>query len=216
MDMSLSRLKGVVDGQGVLVCCSPWGRKESDLTEPLNWTELWQLDHREGWVPKNWCFQTVVLEKILECPLDDSKEIKAVNPKGNQSWISIGRTGAEAEAPILWPHDAKSQLIRKDPDAGKDREQEEKGVTEDEMIGWHHWLNGHEQTLGDSKGQESLACCNSRGRKESNTTYQLNNNKPLQVLLAPESNSHYQNGITQLSLNFLPWGTSFPYSSALL
>ena len=114
---------------------------------------MWELDRKEGWVPKNWCFQTVVLEKTLEGPLD-CKEIKPVNPKGNQSWIFIGKTDAEAEAPIFWPPDAKSQLIGKDPDSGKDWEQEEKGTTEDEIVGWHHQLDGHEfeQTLGDGEG----------------------------------------------------------------
>ena len=102
---------------------------------------MWELDHKEGWALKNCCFQTVVLEKTLESPLD-CKEIKPVHPKGNQSWILIGRTNAEAEAPILWPPDAKSQLSGKDPDAGKDWRWE-KGTT-DEMAGWHHWLNGHE------------------------------------------------------------------------
>ena len=109
---------------------------------------MWELDHKEGWALKNWFFQTVVLEKILESLLD-SKEIKPVNPKGNQSWTLIGRTDAEAETPILWSPDAKNWFIGKDPDAGKDWGQEEKGMTEDEMVGWHHWLNGHEfeQTL---------------------------------------------------------------------
>ena len=96
-----------------------------------------------SWVPKNWCFWTVVLEKTLESPLD-CKEIQPVHSEGDQSWIFIGRTDAEAETPILWPPDAKNCLIGKDPDAGKDWGQEEKGTTEDEMIGWHHWLNGHE------------------------------------------------------------------------
>ena len=111
---------------------------------------MWKLDHKEGWVPKNWIFQAVVLEKTLESPLD-CKEIKPVNPKGNQPWIFTERTDAEAEAPILWPPDAKSQLVGKDSDAGKDWGQEEKEKTEDEMVGWHHWLNRHEfeQTLGD-------------------------------------------------------------------
>ena len=102
---------------------------------------MWEMDHEEDWAPKNWCFQTVVLEKTLENPLD-SKEIKSVNPKGNQPSIFIGRT--DAEVPILWPSDAKRWLIGKDSDAGKDWGQEEKGVTEDEMVRWHHWLNGHE------------------------------------------------------------------------
>ena len=107
---------------------------------------MWQLDHQEGWVLKNWCFWTMVLEKTLESPLD-FKEIKPVQLKGNQSWIFIGRTDAEAEAPILWPPDVKSRFIRKDPDAGKDWRREEKGMTEDEMVGWHHWFNGHEFQL---------------------------------------------------------------------
>ena len=104
---------------------------------------LWELDYKESWVPKNWCFWTVVLEKTLETPLG-SKEFKAVNPKGNQSWIFIERTDVEAETPILWPPDTKSWFTWKDPDAGKDWGQEEKGMTEDETVGWHHWLNGHE------------------------------------------------------------------------
>ena len=118
---------------------------------------MWELEHNEGWTPKNWCFWTVVLKKTFESPLD-SKEIKPVNPKGNQSWILIGRT--DAEAPILWPPDAKSWLIGKDPDAGKNWRQEEKGMTEGEMVGWHHQLNGHksEQTPGDREGQRSLVC----------------------------------------------------------
>ena len=104
---------------------------------------MWELDHKESWAPKNWCFWTVVLEKTLESPLD-CKEIQPVHPKGNQSWIFIGRTDAEAETPILWPPDGKNWLIWKDPDAGQDWRQEEKGMTEDEMAGWHHWLHGHE------------------------------------------------------------------------
>ena len=104
---------------------------------------IWELDYKESWAPKNWCFWTVVLEKTFESPLD-CKEIKVVNPKGNQSWIFIGRTDAEAKALILWPHNAKNWLIWKDPDAGKDWGQEEQGTTGDEMVGWHHRLNGHE------------------------------------------------------------------------
>ena len=113
---------------------------------------MWELDHKKAWALKNWWFWTVVMEKTLESPLNN-KEIKPVNPKGNQPWIFIGRTDTETEAPILWPHDMKSWLIGKDPDAGKDRKQEEKGVTEDEMVGWHHRLNGleFEQTPGDSE-----------------------------------------------------------------
>ena len=104
---------------------------------------MWQLDYKESWVLKNWCFWTVVLEMTLENPLD-CKEIQLVHPKGNQSWIFIGRTDAKAETPILWPPDEKNQFIGKDPDAGKDWKQEEKGMTEDETVGWHHWFNGHE------------------------------------------------------------------------
>ena len=108
---------------------------------------IWELDYKESWTPKNWCFGTVVLEKTLESSLD-SKEIQPVYPKGNQCWIFIGRTDAEAETPIFWPPDVKNWLIWKDPDAGKDWRQEEKGTTEDEMVGWHHWLNGHEFVSG--------------------------------------------------------------------
>ena len=118
------------------------------------------MDHKESWAPKNWCFWTVVLEKTLESPLD-SKEVKPVSSKGNQSWILIGRTDAKVEAPILWLPDVKNWLLRKDPDAGKDWRQEEKGTTEDQMIGCHHWLNGHEfeQAPGIGDGQGSLVCC---------------------------------------------------------
>ena len=104
---------------------------------------MWELYHKEAWAQKNWCFQIVVLEKILENPLE-CKEIQPVNPKGNRSWIFIGRTDAKAEAPILLSPDSKNWLIGKDPAAGKDWRQEEKGMTEDEMVGWHHRLNGHE------------------------------------------------------------------------
>ena len=137
--------------------------------------KMWELDYKESWALKNWCFWTVVLEKTLECPLD-CKEIQPVHPKGDQSWVSIGRTDAEAETPILWPPDGKSWLIWKDPDAGKDWRQEEKGTTEDDMAGWHHRLNGHEfgWTSGVADGQGGLACCGSWGCKESDTTEQLN------------------------------------------
>ena len=125
-----------------------------------------ELDHKEGWAPKNWCFQTVVPEKTLESPLD-YKEIKPVNPKGNQSWIFVERTKAEAEAPILWPPDTNSWLIGKDPDSGKEWGQEEKVVVEDEMAGWHHQLSGHkfEQTPEDSERQGSLALSSPCGRR---------------------------------------------------
>ena len=119
-----------------------------------------ELDYKESWVQKNWCFWAVVLEKTLESPLD-CKAIEPVHPKGDQSWVFIGRTDAEAETPILWPPDAKNWLIRKDPEAGNDWRREEKEMTEDEMGRWHHWVNGHEfeQTPGVGVGQGSLACC---------------------------------------------------------
>ena len=127
---------------------------------------MWELDHKESWALKNLCFWIVVLEKTLERPLDC--KIKPVRRKGNQSWIFIGRTDPEAEAPILWPPDVKGRLTGKDPDAGKDWRQEEKGTTEDEVVGWHHWLNGHEfeQDPGVGDGQGSLACCSPWGHKE--------------------------------------------------
>ena len=136
---------------------------------------MWELDYKEGWALKNWCFWTVVLEKTLESPLD-SREIKPVNPKGNQSWIFIGRTDAKAEAPILWPPYGKNWFIGKYPNAGKDWRQEEKGMTEDEIVGWHHWHNGREfeQAPGVDEGQGSLACCSSWGYKELYMTELLN------------------------------------------
>ena len=133
---------------------------------------MWELDCEESWALKNWCFWTVVLEKTLESPLD-CKEIQLVHPKGDQPWVFFGRTDAKAETPVLWPPDAKSWLIGKDSDAWRDWGQEEKGTTEDEMAGWHHWLDGRESewTPGDGDGQ---ACCNSWGLKESDTTERLN------------------------------------------
>ena len=130
---------------------------------------MWDLDHKEVWEPKNWCFRIVVLEKTLESPLD-CKEIQPLHPKGDQHWIFTGRT--DVEAPILWPPEVKSWLTGKDPDAGNDWGQKEKGATEDEMVGWYHQLNGpeFEHTLGDSEGQGSLACCSPWGHKESDTT----------------------------------------------
>ena len=124
---------------------------------------VWELDHKESWVLKNWCFRIVVLKKILESPLD-SREIKPVNPKGNQSWIFFGRTDAEAEASIIWPPDVKDWLIWKDADAGKDWRQDKKGTTEDEMVGWHH-RHKLEQASGAGDGQESLVWCSSWGCK---------------------------------------------------
>ena len=135
---------------------------------------MWELDYKESWVLKNWCFWTVVLQKTLESPLD-CKEIQPVHPK-DQSSVFTGRTDIEAETPILWPPDAKSWLTGKDPDAGKDWGQEDKGMKEDEMAGWYHWLDGHGfgWTPGVGDGQGGLACCGSRGHKESDTTERLN------------------------------------------
>ena len=136
---------------------------------------IWELDYKESWAPNNWCFWTVVLQNTLESPLD-CKEILPVHSKGDQSWIFIGRTDVEAETPVLWPPDAKSWLIWKDSDTGKDRGQEEKGTTEEEMVGWLHWFDGHGfvWTLWAGDGQGGLACCGSWGRKESDTTERLN------------------------------------------
>ena len=135
---------------------------------------MWELDHKESWAPKNWCLWTIVLEKTLESPLD-CKEIQPVHPKGNQFWIFIGRTDAEAEAPILSPSDAENWLIGKDPDAGKDRRQEEKGMTEDEMVAWHYRCDGHEfeWTLRVGDGQGSLGYCSTWGHIELDMSEQL-------------------------------------------
>ena len=143
---------------------------------------MWKLDHKEGSALKNWCSWSVMLEKTPESPLD-CKEINPAFPKGNQPWI--GRTNAEAEMPILCPSDVASWLIGKDPDAGKDGGQEEKGMTEDEMAGWHHWHNGceFEQAPGDGEGQGSLACCSLWGREEFDVTKQLNSRFPRGKLL---------------------------------
>ena len=128
---------------------------------------MWELDYKESWAPKNWCLWTVVLEKTLESPLD-CKEIQPVHSEGD----FFGRNDAKAETPVIWPPDVKSWLIGKDSDAGRDWGQEEKGTTEDEMAGWHHWLDGREAqwTPGVGDGQGGLACCDSWGRKESDTT----------------------------------------------
>jgi len=137
---------------------------------------MWELDCEESWALKNWCFWTVVLEKSLESPLDCKEIQPKVHSKGDQSWVFIGRTDAEAETPILWPPHVKSWLTGKDPDDGRDWGQEEKGTTEDEMAGWHHRLNGHESewTPGVDDGQGGLVCCDSWDRKESDTTEWLN------------------------------------------
>ena len=138
-----------------------------------------ELDSKESWVPKNCCFWTVVFEKALESPLD-CREIQPIHPKRDQSWVFIGRIDVETETPILWPPDVKSWLIWKDPDAGKDWGQEEKGMTEDEMAGWHHWLNGHGfgWTPGVGGGQGGLACYGSWSRKELDMTEWLNWTEP--------------------------------------
>ena len=154
--------------------------QEIGFHKTLNLLVLWFLTSQppETW-KRNIC-QIVMLEKTLESPLD-CKEVKAVNPKGNQSWIFVGRTDAEVETPILWLPDEKNWLIGKDPDAGRDWGQAETGATEDEMVGWHHWLHGHEfeQTLGDSEGQGGLVCSSSRGRKVWDMSWCLNSNSYL-------------------------------------
>ena len=144
---------------------------------PLVMLWMWKLNHKEGWTLKNWHFWTVVLEKTLESPLN-CKEIKPVYPKGNQSWILEGLM-LKLKLPILWLPHVKDWLIGEDFDAGKERRQEEKGTTKDEMVGWHHWLDGREfeQASGDSEGQGSLACCSPWGLKELDVTERLNNNK---------------------------------------
>ena len=146
---------------------------------------------------ENWCFWTVVLEKTPESPLN-SKVSKPVSPKGNQSWIFTGRTDAEAEAPILLPPDVNSWLIGKDPDAGEDWGQEEKGETEDEMVGWHHWLSGHEfeQSLGDDEGQGSLACCSPWHCKELDTIDWPNNKEKERVLARENIRNEIRNEIS--------------------
>ena len=135
---------------------------------------MWELDCEESWAPKNWCFWTVVLEKTLESPLD-CKKIQPVHSEGDQPWDFFGRNDAKAQTPVLWPPHAKSWPIGKDSDAGRDWRQEENGMTEDEMAGRHHWLDGCESewTLGDGDGQGSLVCGDSWGRKESDTTERL-------------------------------------------
>ena len=172
---------------------------------PSSHVWVWELDYKESWVLTNWWFWTVVLEKTLENPLN-CKEIKPLNPKGDQSWVFIGGTDAEAETPILWPPHAKSWLIGNDPDAGRDWGQEEKGTTEDEMVGWHHQLNGHESewSPGVGDGQGGLACCDSWSCIEldmtewlnwtelnafciTETLYTLNSSTAMPLFLAPGS-----------------------------
>ena len=143
---------------------------------------MWELDHKEGGAPKNWCFWTVVLEKALESPLD-CKEIKPVNPKEISPEYSLERQ-ILSWVPILWPPDVKSWFSGKDPSTGKDWRQEEKRMTEDEMVGWHHWLNEHEfeQALRNGEGQGSLVCCSPWGRKELDMIEHLNNSKTLKFV----------------------------------
>ena len=175
-------------GRRSLASYSPWGRKQLDTTWRLThfankgpssqgygfssglvW--MWELDCEENWAPKNWCLWTLVLEKTLESPLD-CKEIQLVHSEEDQPWDFFGRNDAKAETPVLWPPHAKSWLIGKYSDAGTDWGQEEKGMTEDEMAGWHHWLDGRESewTPGVGDGQGGLICCDSWGRKESDMT----------------------------------------------
>ena len=162
---------------------------------------MWELDCEESWEPKNWCFWTVVLEKTLESPLD-CKQSQPVHSKGDQSWDFFRRTDAKAETLVLWPPHAKSWLIGKDPDAGRDWEQEEKGITENEMAGWHHRLDGHEfgWTPGSGDGQGGLACCNSWGCKESDLTEWLNWTKQL---LIPIMITNYQWWCQYLFMNIV-------------
>ena len=156
-------------------------------------------------MPKNWCFWAVVLEKTLESPLD-CKEIQPVHSKGDQSWVFIGRTDVEVETLILWPPDAESWLIRKDPDAGKDWGQDEKGMTEDEMVGWHHRHNGHGfgWTLRVGDGQGGLARCGSWGRKESDTTKQLNWTKLKASFAGYFISSPYMKAFPKIPIIFYP------------
>ena len=168
---AMTNLDSILKSRDITLPRKVWIVKAMVFSSSHVW--MWELDHEEGWAPKNWSLWTVVLEKTIESSLD-RKEIKPANLKGNQHWIFIERTGAEAEAPILWPSDGKSWFTGKDPDTGKDRRQEEKEMTEDEMVGWHDRLNGHEfeQALGVDEGQKSLAYCCSWGHKELDTTEQ--------------------------------------------
>ena len=156
-----------------LFCFIPPSSQDYGFSSGHVW--MWELDYKESWASKNWRFWTVVLEKTLESPLD-CKGIQPVHSKGDQSWVFIGRANAKAETTIPWPPHVKSWLIGKTSDAGKDWGQEEKGTIEDEMAGWHHWLSEHESewTPGVGDGQGGLACCNSCGRKELDTTEWLN------------------------------------------
>ena len=166
---------------------------------------MWELDCEESWTLKNWCFWAVALEKTLESPLD-CKEIQPVHPKADQSWVFIGRTDVEAETPVLWPPDVDSWLIWTDPDAGKDWGREEKGTREDEMVGWHHQLNGHEfgWILGVGDGQGGLVCCSSWGRKESDMTERTELNWTFTVNQC-DFKIHEKNGKCNICVLFCHW-----------
>ena len=165
---------------------------------------MWELDCEESWASKNWCFWTMVFEKTLDIPLD-CKEIQQVHVKGDQSWVFIGRTDALAETPILWPPHEKHWLIGKDSNAGEDWGQEEKGRTEDEMAGWHHQLDGHEfeWTPGVGNGQGSLACHDSWGRKESDTTERLNWTELILCDIIIQENTQNKDILIQRSREFI-------------
>ena len=175
---------------------------------------MWELDCEESWALKNWCFWTVVLEKTLESPLD-CKEIQSVHSKGDWSWVFFGRNDAKAETPILWPPHAKSWLIGKDSDTGRDWGQEEKGSTEDEMAGWYLWLNGPEfgWTPGVGDGQGGLASCNSWGCKESDTTERLNWTE-LNWLPDPWSTRDFSSSLCGWELRRAAWGTGCSWLQA--
>ena len=166
---------------------------------------IWYLDYNERWVQNNWCFWIVVLNKTLESPLD-CKEIQPVHSERDQSWDFFGRNDAKAETPVLWPPHVKSWLTGKDPDAGKDCRQEEKGMTEDEMVGWHHWLDGHRfgWTLGIGDGQGGLACCGSWSCKESDTTEWLNWTELTRWTFVGKVMSLLFNILSRLLITFLP------------
>ena len=176
---------------------------------------MWELDCEESWVLKNWCFWTVVLEKTLEGPLD-CKEIQPVHTEGDQPWDFFGRNDAEAETPVLWPPHVKSWLIGKDSDAGRDWGQEEKGTTENEMAGWHHWLDGRESewTLGVGDGQGSLGCCASWARRVGHDWAPELNWMNVSMLLSPYLPA-FPSPFKCLLKKFLPhcmaWGVPVPW-----
>ena len=169
----MTNLESILKSRDITLSKNVHVSQSYDFSRSHVW--MWELNYKESWAPKNWCFWTVVLEKTLASPLDH-KEIQPVHPKGDQSRVFIGRTDAKADTPVLWPSVEKHWLIWKDPDAGKDWRQEDKGTTEDEIAGWYHWLNGQEfeKILGVGDGQGDLACCSPWGHKESGTTEWLN------------------------------------------